>query len=283
MQSRYRSPQSLFKELGISEPKDIRIEAIAQYCKASVRYKYLEGCQARIIGYGDRAIISVNNASHRHRKRFSIGHELGHWMCDQGSIAFSCGEKVFATEWSNDNYGFDDLPLNSKGVFAPKWASADPERRANRYAADLLLPEFMFRPLAKNREVTFATVRDLAKTFETSLIATTIRLVECGWLPCMVVCNSPRKRRWFFRDKDVSLWPLDKPGRNSIAYDLLHGTDFVESPTDVCADAWIDHPNAHRYELREDSIRMPLRDGTILVLSLLWWKNEQQLLDLEEN
>lgn len=260
MPSRYRSPQSLFKELGISEPRDIRIEAIAQHCKASVRYKHLEGCQARIIGYGDRAIISVNNASHHHRQRFSIGHELGHWMCDQGSIAFSCGEKVFATEWSSDN----------------------PERRANRYAAELLLPEFMFRPLAKYREITFATVRDLAKTFETSLIATTIRLVEFGSFPCMVVCSSQKKRCWFFREKDVSLWPLEQLGRNTIAYDLLHGAEYVESPTEVCADAWIDHPDADRYELREDSIRMTLRNGTTLVLSLLWWKNEQQLLDLEE-
>jgi IrrE N-terminal-like domain len=260
MPSRYRSPQSLFKELGISEPEDIRIEAIAQYCRASVRYKTLEGCQARIIGYGDRAIISVNNSSHRHRQRFSIGHELGHWMCDQGIIAFSCGEKVFATEWSTDN----------------------PERRANRYAADILLPEFMFRPLVKNQEITFATVRELAKRFETSLIATTIRLVELSSFPCMVVCNGQRKRRWFFREKDVSLWPLEHPGQNTIAYDLLHRVDYIQSPTDVCADGWIEHPDAHRYELREDSVRMSMPDGTILVLSLLWWKNEQQLLDLEE-
>jgi hypothetical protein len=27
---------------------------------------------------------------------------------------------------------------------------------------------------------------------------------------------------------------------------------------------------------------MPMPDGSIFVLSLLWWKNEQQLLDLEE-
>jgi IrrE N-terminal-like domain len=260
MPSRYRSPQSLFKELGISEPEDIRIEAMAQYCKASVRYKPLEGCEARIAGYGDRAIISVNSASRRARQRFSIGHELGHWMCDEGSVAFSCGERVFATQWSGEN----------------------PERRANRYAADLLLPEFMFRPLAKNREITFATVRDLAKRFETSLIATTIRLVECGWLPCMVVCNDRQKRCWFYRDKDVPLWPREQPGRNSIAYDYLHGADCVESPQVVCADAWIDHPDAHRYELQEDAIRIPMPDGTLIVLSLLWWKNEQQLLDLEE-
>jgi hypothetical protein len=98
----------------------------------------------------------------------------------------------------------------------------------------------------------------------------------------MVVCNDLKKRRWFFREKDVPLWPRDQPGRNTIAYDLLHGAEYVESPTDVCADGWIDHPEDDRYELRKDSVRMTLRNGTILVFSLLWWKDEQQLLDLEE-
>jgi uncharacterized protein DUF955 len=261
MTSRYRSPQALFEELGISEPEDIQLEAIAQYCRASVRYKPLEGCEARITGYGDRAIISVNTHSLRPRQRFSIGHELGHWMCDQGSIAFSCAQKVFATEWTTNN----------------------PERRANRYAADLLLPEPMFRPLAKGREITFATVRDLASKFQTSLIATTIRLVETGWLPSMVVCNERGRRRWFFRDPDVRLWPLDQPGSGTIAYDLLRGADHVETPTAVCADGWIDHPDARRYEVQEDSFKFPIPNGPDLVLSLLWWKNEQQLLDLDEN
>lgn len=260
MTSRYRSPQTLFQELGITEPEDIKVEAIAQYCRASVRYKALEGCEARITGYGDRAIISVNKLSRRERQRFSIGHELGHWMSDQGSIAFSCAEKVFATEWTTNS----------------------PERRANRYSADLLLPDFMFRPLAKGREITFATVRDLATVFQTSLIASTIRLVETGWLPSMVVCNEQGRRRWFVRDPDVSLWPLEHPGRDTIAYDLLHGSDLGESPTTVCADGWIDHQDAHRYELHEDSIKFRILDGPNLVLSLLWWKNEQQLLDLEE-
>jgi len=261
MANRYRSAQTLFEELGISEPEDIQLEAIAQYCRASVRYKALEGCEARITGYGDRAIISVNSSSRRQRQRFSIGHELGHWMCDQGSISFSCAEKIFATEWDNSN----------------------PERRANRYAVDLLLPDPMFRPLAKGRDITFATVRDLADRFQTSLIATAIRLVETGWLPCMIVCNERGRRRWFFRDPDVQLWPLDQPGSGTIAYDLLRGADHVETPTPVCADGWIDHKDARRYELQEDSFKFPIPNCPDLVLSLLWWKDEQQLLDLDEH
>jgi Zn-dependent peptidase ImmA (M78 family) len=261
MPSRYVAPNALLQELGITEPEDIDVEAIAQHCGATVRYKALEGTQARIVGIGEKAIIAVNRSSRRPRQRFSIGHELGHWMRDHGTIGFSCTDKMFIAEWSDDN----------------------PERRANRYAAGLLLPEFMFGPLAKNQHITLTTVRTLAKRFNMSLVATAIRLVELGSFPCMIVCNDLAKRRWFFRATDISLWPTHHPGRDTIAYDLLRGDASGPSPQDVCADGWIDHPDAGRYELSEDSVKIPIENAPDLVISLLWWKDERQLLDLEDD
>lgn len=255
----YRSPPALLRELGITEPADIQIEAIAQYCGATVVYEPLNGCAARIVGYGDEAFITVDSKSRLERRRFSAAHELGHWMMDRGKVSsFLCQEKVFATEWSADN----------------------PERRANRYAADLLLPKFMFEPRAKNKEITFATVRSLASEFRTSLTATAIRLVEFGSFPAIIACNEPGRRRWFFRDSDLpdALKLRDTPGAYTCAYDLLRGGSVAEGPTQLQADGWIMHPDARRYSLCEDSI--PIGHG--LVLSLLWWKDESQLLDLDE-
>jgi Zn-dependent peptidase ImmA (M78 family) len=254
--SSYKSPATLLEELGITEPLDIEIEAIAEYCNATIVYEPLKGCEARILGHGDRAIITVNSTSLRERQRFSGAHELGHWMRDRGKIAFACAEMVFATEWGEEN----------------------PEVRANRYAADLLLPPSMFSRRAKNREMTFATVRDLAKDFQTSLTATAIRLVELGSLPAMLVCYELGKRRWFTRGPDVPqiFWPRNEPERDTVAYALIHGTATKERPIDVYADGWFDLRNADRYEVREDSVRISDR----FVLSLLWWKDESQILDL---
>lgn len=39
--SHYIPPHRLLSDLGISEPRDIRIEAIAQYCGATVVYSTL--------------------------------------------------------------------------------------------------------------------------------------------------------------------------------------------------------------------------------------------------
>lgn len=257
--SPYISPPNLLKELGITKPDEILIEAIAEYCGATIIYEPLKGSAARILGFGDRAFITVDNGSRRERQRFSAGHELGHWMIDRGKVAsFVCAEKVFATEWENDN----------------------PEKRANRYAVDLLLPVFMFEPCSKNQDMTFETVKRLAKTFKTSLTATAIRLVELGSYPAMIVCNEPARRRWFIKGPDVpeELRPRDIPGAYTCAHDLLNGTATGEAPTDVQADGWITHPLSRQYSIREHSLKIAYD----LVLSLLWWKDERQLLDLDD-
>ena len=255
----YVAPDVLLEVLGIRDPEDIKIEAIAQYCGATILYEGLAGAEARILGYGDRAIITVNDMASRPRQRFSGAHELGHWMCDRGKIAFACTDRSFVREWSDDN----------------------PERRANQYAAELLLPGKMFSLRVKNREITFGTVRDLAQLFETSVTATAIRLVELGSFPAMVICHDRAGRRWFKPGPDVPsvLWPHDRASPRTIAYDILQGQAASPGSVDVAADGWFAHSDAHRYAIREDSIRITDE----LVLSLLWWKDERQLLDLDED
>lgn len=253
----YRSPAQILADLGIQEPADIDIEAIAEDCGATVRYQPLSGCAARIMGYKDRAIITIDKDCYRPRQRFSGGHELGHWMRDRGQVAFQCADKSFDQEWSADN----------------------PETRANRFASDLLLPGKMFRRYAHQKPPTFDSVEELAEIFCTSLTATAIRLVEYGELPAMLICNGPEKREWYVPNGDLrnKLWPDLRPGTGSIAYSLLKGHGKSFPPRDVGAGEWVNDRNAHNYWVREDS-RL-LSNG--IVLTLLWWKDETQLIDID--
>jgi hypothetical protein len=256
----FKAPAELLDELGITSPSEIVIEAIAQYCGATIVYEPLEGCDARILGFGDRAIITVSSNAQRQRQRFSAGHELGHWMRDRGRVAFSCTDGNFVREWGDDN----------------------PERRANRYAAGLLLPPKLFKVAARGMTPTFSNARTLAASFETSLTATAIRLVEHGESPAMIVCNDPLRRQWFFGSSIVpsTLWPVSKPGPGTLASKLLSGAiGRTAGPETVDADEWIDHPDASKYVLVEDST---CAIGTT-VLTLLWWKDEAQILDLDRD
>lgn len=255
MEYAFKPAHVLLEELGIEEPADIKIEAIAKYCQARVVYEPLHGSEARLIGFNDEAIITINETSPRERQRFSVAHELGHWMRDRGKIAFECASAQFWKEWSDEN----------------------PEKRANRYAADLLLPRTIFKEQARNLPIIFESVRSLANTFETSLTATAIRLVELGTFPSMVICSERKMRVWFVRGTNVPdiVWPLQKIQPGTVAYALHEGKTGSAKPEDVNASLWIDDGEAGNFEVREHSIKV----SSTAVLTLLWWKWEKQILD----
>jgi hypothetical protein len=250
---RFRPAVDLLRELGITEPDEIDVEAIAQYCEATVLYEPLNGCEARIVGADDRAIITVNPSGSRGRQRFSAAHELAHWLRDAGSVAMC-----------NPETAFDDS------------AGGSAETRANEYAADLLLPTFMFEPRSQGRPMTLETVSSLADAFQTSLTATAIRLVRYGSFPAVVLYTVNGQLKWFRRGPDVpqSLWPRT-PGRGTFAFDLHQGTDRVGSG-DVYAGEWFKDVN-DRHRIFEDS-----RRSNQAVLTLLWWKDERPLEEIVE-
>lgn len=253
------SPANLLYELGIEDPRDIDVEAIAQHCGATIVYAPLKGCAACILGYGDRAIITIDSASSPARRRFSGGHELGHWMHDRGKAALACTDSQFTSEWFSEN----------------------PEKRANRYAADLLMPVHMFQPRTQNHPISFHTVEELANTFQTSTTATAIRLVEYGSFPSMVLCSNVRGRTWFTRSDIVprTVWPHESLGRDTVAFGLHRSAAIMPpGPTVVNAAQWINHPRSNNYTICEDSVRITPN----LVLTLLWWKDERQVLDLTD-
>lgn len=260
---RYNNAESLVKDLGITEPAEIDIEAIAYYCGAKVRYRELTGCEASIVGANQQAIITVNSRSRLERQRFSVGHELGHWMLDRGreNIGKWCQQKDIGAQWS---------------------FRADPEARANAFAANLLMPEYLFAPLVLNRPITFETVLTISSLFRTSLTATAIRLVKLGSYPAMAVCHSKARREWFVPGPDVpdNFYPHRVLDKESEAFDIINGAKGnMCEPTETPADIWIDKKNAEDYVLIEQSVK--ITDD--LVLTILWWKNEAQIIDATED
>jgi hypothetical protein len=238
--------ERLLQELGVTEPEEIDLDAIAYYVNARVRYRPLDGCEARIIGNGDAAIITVNGRSAPRRKRFSLAHEIGHWQHHRGKRLVCSVE-----DYRPDN------PLS-------------PERVADGFAADLLMPNYLFRPLSRRHDkLTFKTVNALADLFMTSAAATVIRLVESDHSPAMVVCHGSGGRKWFRRAPCVpSRWfPQEQLDSDSFAFDVLFGNRSDDPmPRKVGADAWFDRRDAERYEVQEQTIRT--RSDEILTLLL---------------
>jgi hypothetical protein len=229
--------ERVLHELGITDPREIDLESIAWHLSARVKLADLDGCEARIIGYHGRAIIRVDSRIRRRRRRFSIAHELGHWHHHRGRMLVCRAEDI-----GSRNPGTPEI-----------------ERLADAYAADLLLPRYLFVPLSRQHaKLSFRAVRDLADLFDTSLTATAIRFVESRHSPAMLVCHGHQGRKWFTRSPDVpTRWfPRDDLDPESFAFDLLFGQGQEEPhPRLIGADAWFERDEAGRHELHEHSIR----------------------------
>lgn len=229
-----RPAEGLLQSLGVASGADIDVEAIAFHTGAFVRYRPLDGCEARIIGAGDRAIITVNSLSIQTRKRFSVGHELGHWHHHRGR-SFVC---------------------RAEDIGNPRKGPLDVERVADEYAADLLMPAYLFEPLARGiGRTSFKAVDELRREFNTSLRATAIRLAEFGPEPAMLVCHAKGGRRWFYRPAYVpdKWFPQEQLDGQSFAMDVLFDGKKQSHRALIGADAWFDRRDAEDYELYEES------------------------------
>jgi len=238
--------EQLLQELGVTEPDEIDLVAIAQYVGARVRYHSLDGCEARIIGNSNSAIITVNNASPPRRKRFSIAHELGHWHHHRGK-SLVCR--------------VDEYQPHHR---------LTPERIADAYAADLLMPNYLFQPLAQQQgKLTLKVVATLADAFKTSRTATAIRLVDSDLFPALLVCHGQRERerKWFTRAPSVpDYWfPNEQINAASSALDILYGRKSDDPlPRKISAGAWFNCREALGREIQEQTMRTT--EGEVITL-----------------
>jgi Zn-dependent peptidase ImmA (M78 family) len=232
-------PERLLQGFGVEAPEDIDLEAIAWALGVRVKYKALETCEARIIGKDNRAIVTVDTSRTPQRRRYSLAHELGHWHYHRGQCLACRAEDI-------GNAG------NS---------ATNPERIADDYASDLVLPRYLLEPLLnKQPRPTLAAIREIAERFNASLTATLLKIIEANQYSIVVVCHSQAGRRWFRRSAGIpERWfPRDDLDHESSSFPLLFGKGAEEKfPRRIGADAWFDQRDAANFELLEQSFALP--------------------------
>lgn len=248
--------KSILSVLEIEHPEEIDIELIAFQRGAMVISDQIEGAEARLNRTKEKGIITVSNQiPEGGRKRFNIAHELGHFELhkNEGTLTICTDEGI--NQWFQTQ-----LHL---------------EVGANVFAAELLMPENLFKPLIKNRTPSFSEIEKLAGIFHTSILATATKFVEHTEEVCCLFISKERKIRQFGPSKDFSYW-VRKPGENlnedSEAYGFFEkGYVNITRPTQICADAWINDNKVNPNSLiLEDTFAMTNYNT---VLSLIWVKD----------
>jgi Zn-dependent peptidase ImmA (M78 family) len=241
----------ILKELGITDPREIDVEAIAWHLGARVRYDSLQDCEARIVGTDDAAIITVDEKSSSQRQRFSVCHELGHWIHHRRRVLMCHG---------------DDIER-------PSTEASSMERMADRFASELLMPSYLFVSIAEEfGKPSMSVVRKLSEAFDTSLTAAAIRFVETSSLPILLTCHNPNGRKWFARSQCVvGGWlPRSDLSPESSAFSMVFGkVRGAMAPKTVSAATWFSRHDASRWEVVEESARVTSQE----VITLLSFKN----------
>jgi hypothetical protein len=238
--------EELLQELGITEPEEIELDAIAYHVGARLRFRPLCGCEAHILGCRGQAIITVKHDSSARRKRFSIAHELGHWRYHRG--------KTLACRVDE---------------YRPRDAQS-PEKVADGYAADLLMPRYLFAPRASAiGRMSFDSIGRLAEAFKTSLTATAIRLIDLDQVSGFVISHTSRGRKWFARAPSVprNWFPREDLDPKSFAFGIQFGDRPDDNtPRTIGADAWFDRHGASRFMVHEQTVRVAPDETMSLVL-----------------
>jgi Zn-dependent peptidase ImmA (M78 family) len=141
------------------------VESIAKEHNIQVRYEPLEDSVAgMLIVKDDYGVISVNAGHHPNRRRFTIAHELGHYLlhCNSSTVFLNTGSIFFRDERSSTSDEQEEI-------------------EANEFAVSLLMPEEILTSRFRSEPVDIhddVGMRLLAMQFGVSVQALTIGLTR---------------------------------------------------------------------------------------------------------
>jgi len=139
----------------------VDIARLAELCGVLVLYgDFPDSLSGLVFAHGDSAVIGINEQHSPNRRRFSLGHELGHFLLGH----------------HQDGRGYEDrFHIDAVEGTAPgyDWRA---ERSANDFAAEILMPRKLISQAVKHTEEPAM----LAELFEVSELAMGYRLVNLG-------------------------------------------------------------------------------------------------------
>ena len=172
----------LLDEFGIDEIQDVDIRDLV-YAKGVI-YKEapLEHYDGRIV-YGNRgrALITVNsNLTYEPRKRFTIAHELGHFVLGHNHKEVAHDDQASLEYYQNGSL----------------------ETEANQFASELLMPTSIFLEYLEGERFSPQLMHDLAGEFRTSVTSVVYKYLENGGHPIAVFYSDNNKIKYWKKSSD---------------------------------------------------------------------------------
>lgn len=148
----------------------IELDSVADYLNVDVAYEDLDDNVSGFLkASSDRVVAVINSKHHRNRKRFTLAHELGHYVLHA------------------ENAVSDVLHINQPQVYHRDTHSSEgiirQEIEANRFASALLMPKHLLDDLLETHTDLLgdSNIDSLAKDIGVSVQALSFRLSNLGY------------------------------------------------------------------------------------------------------
>ena len=168
---------ALLRKHDVRAPGEIHLERLSERENAYVVAKRPGNVTARLIhGLVDQALIYVDpDGAKTPRGRFSLAHELLHWLLKHGA----------------------DLLEACSGSDPARGSRFKAEHAADDGAATLLMPGYLAADHCGAAQPTFDHVFEFAESFTVSAAAAGLRYVQLASAPCAVACVRHGVVRWW--------------------------------------------------------------------------------------
>lgn len=151
----------LLEQHGQTNPP-VRIERIANDLGVELRSGDLGDISGILVRQGDSAVIGTNGSQSAQRQRFTIAHELGHFLLHEGIT----------------NHIDRSYRVNFRSAESSQATNVE-EIEANYFAASILMPKHMLASQGAEEALDSDTlVANLAKQYQVSRLAMSLRLAN---------------------------------------------------------------------------------------------------------
>ncbi|MFT3697702.1 MAG: ImmA/IrrE family metallo-endopeptidase [Kofleriaceae bacterium] len=242
--------RAMNKRHGVRSARDIRIEAFVAARGIEIVEGGVVGAIARLC-WGTRPIIRVSErVKDVAERRWSMGHELGHFVLDHpiDEVTSMCKhEQLYRPARPGNQRHF--------------------EAEANVFAAEVLMPRSQLAARCEVARPDLDIAHAISREFSTPIAASAIRFVEITPERCCAIYSEDGSIVWSVASDTFT--PKIRRGSRldpaTIAYDFTRRSKIDERPQPIPVDAWVSC--ATNLDLIEHSVVLP---GATGVLTLLW-------------
>ena len=209
----------LLTEIGFDEITNLPMKLFVSGLGATLIEEKLKNSDGKIVRGKFKTLIKVNSQiPYESKKRFTIAHEVGHLLMH---------EKIKVHNENSNTLNWFRSTENQLKKGLQEW-------EANDFAAELLMPEPIFRNEAYEKPFSHELVKYLSERFKTSITSTIFRCMKLDLHPLLVVFIHNGEVRYWDKSSSWKHWIKDitklPPPEDSVAREYIDANyDFIYS------------------------------------------------------